>query len=102
MDLMRFIQKAMGPLKRQVRLMVGRGIIHLVNDAAKEQEVQISLLDGEVKDGVERYQEYGFTSIPLPGIRPIVWFLTHVRDEPSELSEVTYREGFQSVGSFIY
>jgi hypothetical protein len=38
---------------------------------------------------------------PLLGIRLIVWFLTHVRNEHSELSEVTYREGLQSVGSFI-
>lgn len=40
--------------------------------------------------------------MPVPSIRLIVWFLTHVRDESSGLSEVTYREGFQSVGSIIY
>lgn len=54
-------------MQRRVRLMIGRGIIRLVNDAAKEQEVQITLLAGEVHDKVERYQEYGFTSAPLPG-----------------------------------
>jgi phage baseplate assembly protein V len=47
--------------------MIGRGILTLIDDTTKEQTVQIKLLDSEVHDSVERYQEYGFTSVPKSG-----------------------------------
>jgi phage baseplate assembly protein V len=42
-------------------------VLKLINDAAGIQEVQALLLAGEVMDGIERVQDYGFTSVPLPG-----------------------------------
>lgn len=69
--MIRTIKKIVAPMQRRVRLMIGRGIITLVNDATKEQSVQISLLEGEVHDHVERYQEYGFSSVPQAGAEVI-------------------------------
>lgn len=60
--------------KRRVHAMVGRAIINLVNDTLKCQETQISLLAGETQDGIERFQEYGFTSVPLPGAEAVAVF----------------------------
>ncbi len=59
------------PLEGRVRLMVGRAIVRLVDDATKAQSVLIELLEGEVQDAVERYQDYGFTSVPHPGAEAV-------------------------------
>jgi phage baseplate assembly protein V len=61
------ILKLLRPLQRRVQLMVGRCAINLVNDALKMQAVQISLYTDETRDGVERLQNYGFTSNPQTG-----------------------------------
>lgn len=60
--MVRTIQKLMAPLHRRLLLMVGRGVLRLVNDALKMQEVQIAGLADEVRDGVEHFQPYGFTA----------------------------------------
>lgn len=49
-----------------------RGFVSLVKDAAETQELQVGVLDGEVQDGVERMQQYGFTSVPLAGMEAIL------------------------------
>ncbi len=59
------------PLKRRVMLMVSRGVVSLVNDGLKLQGLQVELLAGEVADDVERFQEYGFTSVPASGAEVI-------------------------------
>jgi phage baseplate assembly protein V len=59
---------------------VARGIIRLVSDSLKVQELQVSLLADETRDGVERFAEYGFTSHPLPGAECIVVCVGGSRD----------------------
>jgi len=68
------ITKALEPIKRRVLLTVGRAVITLVNDSLKLQTNQVSLLAGELRD-LERFQEYGFTSVPLPGAEAIAVFV---------------------------
>lgn len=63
----RALDKLIAPLKRRVAMLAGRCVVNLVNDALKMQGVQISLLADETLDGVERLQNYGFTSNPQPG-----------------------------------
>ncbi len=60
------INRAMEPLRRKVRLLVTRGVVKLINDAKGLQELQASALAGELLDGVERIQQYGFTAHPHP------------------------------------
>lgn len=55
-----------------MRLAVGRAVIGFVNDALKLQGVQITLLEDEVRDNVERFQQYGLTSVPHRGAEAIV------------------------------
>ena len=59
----------------KVRMMLGRGVLNLVNDAAKMQTVQVSCMAGETLDDVERPQPYGLTSNPLPGAEAFMAFL---------------------------
>lgn len=54
--------------------LVARGIVHLVNAAAKCQLLQIEMLGGEVKDDVEYLEPYGFTSNPHAGAEQIAIF----------------------------
>ncbi len=75
-DFLRSAGKVMGPLNRQIRLMVSRCVISLVNDALKLQQVQVELLampqaDGsmgrETADDVEVIRQYGYAAHPHPG-----------------------------------
>lgn len=72
--------KAMAPLARRIRLMAARAILTLIDDATKMQGLQVKLLDGEVCNNVDRVQNYGFTSVPLPGAEGIYLALGGSRD----------------------
>lgn len=66
------MRSMLGPLQRRVSLMVSRAVVTLVNDALKMQGLQVNLLADVTRDGVERFQNYGFTSNPHPGAEAIV------------------------------
>jgi len=72
--------KALAPLARRIRLMAARAILTIINDATKMQGLQVKLLDGEVCNNVDRVQNYGFTSVPLPGAEGIYLALGGSRD----------------------
>src|SRR6266568_5083685 len=74
------LNKLVSPLKRRVMLMVGRAVLCAVNDDAKIQRTQISLLEGELRDQVERLQQYGFTSHPHVGAECVAVFVGGSRD----------------------
>ena len=74
------------PLEGRIRLMIGRAVISLVDDAATAQTLQIELLADEVQDGVERFQEYGFTSRPHPGAEAVFGCVGGLRSHPIVLA----------------
>lgn len=74
--------RATAPLHRRIMNMLGRAVLRLVDDAAGLQRVQVTVLAGEVRDGVERFQDYGFTSHPLAGADALLVFLGGNRDHP--------------------
>lgn len=57
----------MNRLAWRLRLVVSRAVVTLVNDAAKMQALQVQLQPDVVRDRVEHFQNYGFTSVPLKG-----------------------------------
>lgn len=65
------LTKWLKPINRKLRQVASRAVIKLVNDSLKLQELQIVGLSGETLDGVERFQEYGFTSHPKDGAEAI-------------------------------
>lgn len=73
-------QRAVAPMKAKLGLMVGRAVLLLVNDQLKLQGLQISLLADEVREDVERFQNYGFTSHPLPGAEAVAVAVGGSRD----------------------
>ena len=74
------IQKMTEGLRGRVQLMIGRAILSAISDAGKIQTAQAQLLADEVQDDVERIQEYGFASVPLPGAEGVVVFVGGNRD----------------------
>lgn len=64
-------RRLIAPYMRMVRMTVARGVINLVNDGLQIQELQVTLLADEVRADVERFQEYGFTSHPIPGAEQV-------------------------------
>lgn len=68
--------------KRLARNGISRGVLTLIDDEGKMQRVQVSILDGELADDVERFQNYGFTSVPEAGAEATVVFIGGDRGHP--------------------
>lgn len=68
------------PILRRVLLAIGRGVVRLANDAGGIQVLQVDLLRGETRGRLERFQDYGFTSVPHPGAEAVVGFVGGNRD----------------------
>lgn len=74
------LERMIAPLRRRILSMVTRGIIRAVTDSGSIQKLQVSLLADELVDGVDRVQEYGFTSRPIPGGEVVAVFIGGNRD----------------------
>lgn len=55
--------------------MIARGLVSLANSATKMQSLQLRLTAREVKDNVEHFEPYGFTSCPLEGAEAVAVFV---------------------------
>jgi phage baseplate assembly protein V len=64
----------MSTLNNAVRNMIARGVLEKSTDQKGVQVMELSLLDGERKDNVERFQNYGFSSVPTGEAEAIVIF----------------------------
>lgn len=69
----------MNPFQK-IRLMVARGIVNLVNDAGGLQTLQVTALEDEHRDEVERVQNFGASSHPPAGSVPVLVAVGGSRD----------------------
>lgn len=74
------LNKAVKPIADRVKMIVARGVLKNVTDSTGVQKVQASLLAGELKDGIERFQTYGLSSNPPAGTEGIFLFIGGNRD----------------------
>ena len=74
MNINAIFSRLVAPLKRRVMLMISRAVITLVDDSLKLQSLQASAMPGELLEDIERFQEYGFSSVPLPGTEAVLVF----------------------------
>lgn len=74
------LARFLAPLARRVDNMVARAVVRRVDDSTNAQLLQLGILDGETREGVERFQEYGFTSVPREGAEVAVVFVGGRRD----------------------
>jgi phage baseplate assembly protein V len=73
------INRALTPLRVRVANMLGRAVVKLVDDAKKTQIIQVVAGPDEVRE-LERFQEYGFSSVPLDGAEAVAVFVGGRRD----------------------
>lgn len=74
----RTISTALRPLARRIENLLARAIVTAAS-GGKLQVLQLSILSGEVKDGVQHYEPAGFTSHPVAGAEALVFFPDGVR-----------------------
>ncbi|MFG6462254.1 phage baseplate assembly protein V [Roseateles sp. DXS20W] len=74
------LQRMLRPLAQRVQLMIGRAVLQLVDDGTKMQSLQVALLADELRGDVERFQNYGFTSHPMPGAEGVAVSVAGSRD----------------------
>ncbi len=72
---MRETMRAVAPIQRQLENMVARGTLSSLNRARKMQRIQAKLLGGEAKQGIEFFENYGFTSAPHAGAEVFASFI---------------------------
>lgn len=85
-EVMRYIHRLFEKHSRKMRNIVARGEVSMVQDGPMMQTNQIKVLDGELIDGAERAQQYGFTSHPQGGAECFVVFADGDRSHPIILS----------------
>lgn len=62
-------------MRDRVKNLAARGLVVLADSARKLQALQVRLLAGELKDGMEHLEQYGYTSCPLEGAEALALFL---------------------------
>lgn len=72
----------MRPLKTRISNIVARGVVQLVNDGTKLQQLQLGVLEGETVPDAEHHQPYGFSSVPLAGAETVTIFPNGDRSHP--------------------
>lgn len=80
-------------------LMVARGVVQLIADDKGLQNIQVTLLADEIRDNVERFQNYGFTSVPLPGAEAAVIFVGGNRSHGLAISIDDRRYRLKNLGN---
>jgi len=66
------ISNMMRPLRNRVYMMISRAVIEVAKDSQGMQTLKMSVLADEERDDVERFQNYGFTSVPKEGAEAVV------------------------------
>ena len=101
------------PMQQAISRRAARVVARLVDDTTKLQILQIGIMAGETAGGVERFQNYGFTSKPLEGAEGVVVFLGGGSDHPIciVMDDRRYRKNdlasgetavYNHVGDFIH
>lgn len=74
------LARMLRPLATRLANMVARAVVQLADDSKKLQLLQVGVLSDETREDVERFQNYGFTSVPREGAEALVLFVGGRRD----------------------
>lgn len=98
-QLLRHIERLLARHARAQRNGFARGVLSMTGDGHKMQSSQVELLDGEIVDGAERAQQYGFTCHPQPGAEVFVAFVGSDRGHAIVLAADDRRYRIQSLNA---
>lgn len=76
------IEALVHPIKTKIANAITRAVVSRVDDSLGIQSVQIGALADEDIDDGERFQEYGFTSVPVEGAEAVAIFPNGDRAHP--------------------
>lgn len=68
------LSRALGPMARRIGNMLARGVVTAVKEGSKLRSLQVRMMAGEIKDDIEHFEPYGYTSRPLPGAEHVSAF----------------------------
>lgn len=69
------MRRLLAPLQRSLSNLLARAVVTGIEAAGKMQLLQVDLLAGEAKGGVEHLEPYGFTAHPRKGAEGLAVFL---------------------------
>lgn len=82
-DIQKIIAARMRPLRTAALSMIAKAILDAdAKDSSKMQQLKLRIRKGEVRDAIERLQEYGLTSVPFAGAEAVCLFVGGDRDHP--------------------
>lgn len=73
-------KRLIAPLQRKIYLMIGRAVLTAVNNSEGTQKLSMEALKNETITEMERFEEYGFTSLPLKSAELLALFFNGNRD----------------------
>lgn len=76
------IRHMLRPIKTKIANSIARAVVENVDDSKKIQIVQLGVQKGETVDDGERFQEFGFNSVPLRGAEAVALFPNGDRGHP--------------------
>lgn len=71
-DVTELVRKMLAPVARRVGSMIVRSVVESIDDSGGMQAGQFSLQAGVTRDTVERFQQFGFTSVPAANAEAVV------------------------------
>lgn len=75
------LEKLLAPLRHKIAAVISKAVVEIINDSTGLQVIQVSLGKDEIQDGLERIQEYGFSSHPHPEAEAVVGFINGNRNQ---------------------
>lgn len=75
MNIIAQLDRFLNPLKRKIVSMIACALIKAVDDSKSIQLVKLSILKDELLEGVERIQQFGFTSVPPENSEAVILFV---------------------------
>ncbi len=81
-DVLRQLAHLVRPLQTRIANSIARAVVQLVSDEKRLQMLQLGVLADEDADDGERFQQYGFSSVPHVGAEAVVVFPGGDRGHP--------------------
>lgn len=72
MDIYRYVEKLLAPVRRRVAGMVRRALVTSIVEDLQRQNLQVQISSDESCDNIERFQNYGLSSYPAAGSEAIL------------------------------
>lgn len=99
MSLLDNIERMFAPIRHKIATVILKGILDAVNDGTDLQVIKAIVGDGELQDGLERVQQYGFTSVPEKDAEVVVLSVNGNRNQSFIIAVDDHRYRLKSLSS---